>query len=160
MRRRVAVLAVVLGLATACGSAEPTLAELRAEPILQPLPGEVVLATKTLSPRRSQPGRIGRDGVVERVVQVERDPVAVADEIASRNGERYQFRRTELPAGAPQTVELRGTSPTGADIIVVASVSSPVPLIASLADVRAPPVPSEGPVPQRTSVVTTVLSRQ
>jgi hypothetical protein len=160
MTWRVAVLAVVIGLATACGSAEPTLAELRAEPVLQPLPGEIVLATKTLSPRRSQPGRIGRDGVVERVVQVDRDPVAVADEITNRNGERYRFRRTELPAGTPQTVELRGESPTGADIIVVASVSAPVPLIASLADVRAQPLPKDGPLPQRTAVVTTVLSRQ
>ena len=160
MRRAVAAAALAIALASACGSAEPSLAELRAEPVLRPIQGETVLATKTISPRKSQLGRAGRDGAVERVVLVDREPAAVADEIGGRNGDRYGFRRTDLPASVPQTIELRGVSPTGADIVVVVSVLSPVPLFASLADVRAPPIPKDGPAPQRTSVVTTVMSRQ
>ncbi len=71
-----------------------------------------------------------------------------------RHGDRYRFSRVDLGGGSPVTVELRGTAPTGAVVIVTASTAPPVPLYGGLEDVQA--VPPE----LSTTVVTTVASPQ
>lgn len=138
----------------ACGAARPAASSLAAEPVLAPLPGEIELADVRVQPRRSRIGVPGRDGVVERVVAVELSPAAVADLVERRHGSRYGFRRVDLGTGTPVTVELRGTAPTGARIIVTSSTAPPVPLYGGPDEVR--PVPAE----LVTTVVTTVVSPQ
>ena len=154
LRTSAAVIVAASTVLGSCGSARPTSASLAAEPVLAPLPGELELASVTLQPR---PGRIGvpsADGVVERVVAVDLLPAAAADLVQQRHDSRYRFRRVELGVGTPVTVELRGVSPTSADVIVTASLNPPVPLYGSPDDVRTPP--QDRP----TSVVVSVVSRQ
>lgn len=125
-----------------------------AEPVLDPLPGEVELSTVTQQPRRSGVGVASRDGVVERVVAVDLLPAAAADLVQQRFDSRYGFRRVDLGVGTPVSVELRGASPTGAQVIVSATSGRPVPLYGSLDDVRTPPAD------RPTAVVISVVSRQ
>lgn len=107
-----------------------------------------------MQPRKSQAGVSGRDGVVERIVAVEPLPATIADLVQQRHGSRYGFQRVDLGAGTPVTVELRGTAPTGALVVVTASTELPVPLYGGPDDIRAVP-------PDRaTAVVITVVSRQ
>lgn len=118
------------------------------------MPGEVGLGDIRVQPRKSQIGVPGRDGVVERIVAVEPLPAAIADLVQQRHGSRYGFRRVDLGVGTPVTVELRGTAPTGALVVVTASTGLPVPLYGGPDDIRAVP-------PDRaTAVVVTVVSRQ
>jgi hypothetical protein len=138
----------------ACSQARPTAASLAAEPVLVPLPGEVELADVRVQPRRSRIGVPGRDGVVERVVAVPVLPSAVGDLLQQRDGGRYGFRRVDLGPGTPVTVELRGTAPTGAEVIVTASTAPPVPLYGGSDEVR--PLPPDF----ATAVVITVVSSQ
>ncbi len=152
--RPAAALAVVALLAGGCAQARPTVASMAGEAVLSPLPGEVELADVKVSPRRGRIGVPGRDGAVERIVAVDLLPGAAADLVEGRDGSRYGFHRVELGAGTPVTVELRGTAPTGAQVIVTASSGQPVPLYGGPDDVQ--PVPPELP----TSVVITVVSRQ
>jgi len=126
---------------------------LAAEPALAPLPGEVELSDVRVQPRRSRVGVPGRDGVVERVVAVALPPAAAADLVQQRHGDRYHFQRVDLGAG-PVTVELRGSAPTGASIIVTSSTAAPMPLYGGPDEVR--PVPFD----LVTTVVTTVVSPQ
>lgn len=137
-----------------CSEARPAVASLAAEPVLSPLPGEVELADVRVEPRRSRIGVPGRDGVVERVVAVDLTPTAVADLVQQRHGQRYGFGRVDLGGGSPITVELRGTSPTGARVIVTASTGPPMPLYGDRDEVR--PLPPE----LATTVVTSVISAQ
>lgn len=137
-----------------CAAAEPTASSLAAEPVLAPLPGEVVLGDVRVQPRRARIGVPGRDGVVERVVALDAPPAAVADLVEQRDGRRYGFRRVDLGGGAPVTVELRGGAPTGADVIVTASTAPPVPLYGGGDELRPVP-PGLG-----TTVVITVVSPQ
>lgn len=153
MRSRALVVAATL-VVGACGSARPSLSELAREPILQPLPGEEVLMAGRSAPRRGRVGVAGRDGAIERVVAVADPPAAVADELQRRFGDRYGFRRTDLGAGTPNTVELRGGVPGGAAVIATASTLRPVPLFSPVSAVV--PVPPDRP----TAVVITVISRQ
>lgn len=140
--------------AGACASARPTTASLAAEPVLSAFPDGVELATVTLQPRQRRPGVSARDGVVERVVAVDLLPAAAADLLQQRYDSRYGFRRVDLGVGTPVTVELRGASPTGADVIVTATSGRPVPLYGSPDDVRTPPAD------RPTTVVISVVSRQ
>lgn len=137
-----------------CAAPRPSVAELSREPVLQPLPGEVELAQVRMVPRRSRIGVTARDGVVERVVAVDLLPAAAADLVQQRSGDRYGFRRIDLGVGTPVTVELRGTAPTGAEVIVTTSSGSPVPLYGTLDSVLA--APPDHP----TTVVVSVVSRQ
>ena len=150
------VLPVLLMLLAApgCAPAEPTAGELAAEPVLAPLPGEVELGDVRVAPRRGRVGVPGRDGVVERVVAVEMAPAEAADLVQARHGGRYRFRRVDLGGGTPVTVELRGTAPTGAAIIVTTASGPPVPLYGGPDEMRPLP-PTLG-----TSVVITVISHQ
>lgn len=147
-------LLVLAGMSGGCNTPRPSAASLAAEPVLQPLPGEVELADVRVQPRRSRIGVPGRDGVVERVVALELEPSATADLVQQRHGGRYDFRRVDLGRGAPVTVELRGTAPTGATVIVTASTAPPVPLYGGQDEVRT--VPPD----LTTTVVTTVVSPQ
>ncbi|MEO5678829.1 MAG: hypothetical protein ABIS47_04085, partial [Acidimicrobiales bacterium] len=81
LRRRGAApaAAVAAALAVGCTSARPTAASLGQEPVLAPLPAEVVLAEVRVAPRADRIGVPGRDGVVERVVAVDLLPAAAAD---------------------------------------------------------------------------------
>lgn len=156
MSRRIALAvaaaaAVVLG---GCAAPRPTVASLADEPILGPLPNEMELSTARFLPRRSRIGVAARDGVVERVVAVDLLPGAAADLLQQRTGDRYGFRRIDLGVGTPVTVELRGSAPTGAEVIVTASSGSPVPLYGGTDDVLQ--VPPDRP----TTVVISVVSRQ
>lgn len=137
-----------------CAAAEPTASSLAAEPVLAPLPGEVVLGDVRVPPRRARIGVPGRDGVAERVVAVDAPPSEVADLVQRRDGRRYSFRRVDLGGGAPVTVELRGRAPTGADVIVTASTAPPVPLYGG-GDEMTPAPPGLS-----TTVVITVVSPQ
>jgi len=148
-----AVLVVLIG---ACSAAQPTSASLASEPVLQPLPGEVELADVRVQPRRGRIGVPGRDGVVERVVALGLTPSAAADLVQQRHAGRYAFRRVDLGRGSAGavTVELRGTSPTGATVVVTSSSTPPVPLYGGPDEVQPAP-------PDRvTSVVITVVSPQ
>lgn len=151
---RRAGLGALLVLVAACNNPRPDASSLAAEPVLEPLPGEVVLARVSIRPRASRIGVPGRDGVVERIVAVDLAPAAAADLVEERHGRRYDFERVDLGGGAPVTVELRGASPTGARIVVTAGTTPPVPLYAALDAVL--PVPSDLP----TAVVITVVSPQ
>ena len=62
--------------------------------------------------------------------------------------------RVDLGGGTPVTVELRGTSPTGARVIVTASTAPPVPLYGGADELR--PTPPD----LATTVVITVVSPQ
>ncbi len=148
----VAGLAATL-LAVGCAAPRPTVASLAGEPVLTPLPDQVVLAEVSMQPRRSRVGVTARDGVVERVVAVDLLPAAAADLVQQRTGERYGFRRTDLGVGTPVTVELRGSAPTGAEVIVTASSGPSVPLYGGTDDVL--PVPPDRP----TTIVISVVSR-
>lgn len=150
---RVAVFGAAL-LAGGCAAARPTVASLAGEPVLAPLPDEVQLAEVSMQPRRSRVGVTARDGVVERVVAVDLLPAAAADLVQQRTGGRYDFRRVDLGVGTPVTVELRGSAPTGAQVIVTASSGSPVPLYGGTDDVL--PAPPD----RSTTVVISVVSRQ
>jgi len=142
------------GLSVGCGSPEPSARSLAAEPVLAPLPDEVRLADIRVQPRRSRIGVDGRDGVVERVVAVRLTPSEAADVLQQRVGERYGLRRVDLGGATPVAVELRGTAPTGAMIIVTASSAPPVPLYGGPDELQPmPPTLS-------TSVVITVVSPQ
>jgi hypothetical protein len=152
--RVLAALALVAAGTAGCAGARPSVADMKAEPALAPLAGEVVLLTGEAMPRRSRIGVAGRDGAVERVVALTEDPSAVADELQRRFGERYHFLRTDLGAGSPNTVELRGRSSTGTVVIATASTLRPIPLFSPLAAVGA--APADHP----TSLVVTVISRQ
>ncbi|MEO7517647.1 MAG: hypothetical protein ABIY58_02710 [Acidimicrobiales bacterium] len=156
LRRRGAapVVVIVAAVAAGCTSARPTAASLGREPVLAPLPAEVVLAEVRVAPRADRIGVPGRDGVVERVVAVDLLPAAAADLVLARSGARYGFRRVDLGVGTPVTVELRGTAPTGAQVVVTSSTAAPVLLYGSPDDVR--PTPPDRP----TTVVITVVSRQ
>lgn len=145
---------VAIGGVAACSPPQPSAASLAAEPILLTLPGEVELARITIAPRRGRVGVPGRDGAVERVVAIPTEPAAAADLVVQRDGARYKFQRVDLGGGTPVTVELRGTAPTGAVVIVTASTAPPVPLYGGLDAVM--PVPP-GLV---TTVVVTVASPQ
>jgi hypothetical protein len=145
---------VLLVLAAACNNPKPDGASLAAEPVLDPLPGEVELAAVRIQPRAGRIGVPGRDGVVERVVAVDLAPQAAADLVQQRHGNRYAFRRVDLGGESPVTVELRGTSPTGAEVIVTASTDTPVPLYGGLDEVR--PVPPQ----LATTMVISVVSAQ
>ena len=81
-------------------------------------------------------------------------PTATADLVQERHADRYGFRRVDLGGGSPVTVELRGTAPTGATIIVTSSTAPPVPLYGGPDEVQ--PMPPD----LVTSVVTTVVSAQ
>jgi len=147
-------LLLVAGVAAGCGSPRPSAASLAAEPLLSPLPGEIELADVRVQPRRSRIGVPGRDGAVERIVAVEPPPAAAADLVQRRHDVRYHFRRVDMGGGSPVTVELRGTAPTGAQVIVTASTAPPVPLYGALDEMRPAP-------PQlATTVVITVVSPQ
>lgn len=152
--RGVVAVALLLPAAAGCSPAEPTAGDLAAEPILAPLPGEVELGDVRVVPRRSRIGVPGRDGVVERVVAVDMAPAEAADLVQQRDGGRYAFRRVDLGGGTPVTVELRGSAPSGAAIVVTASSAAPVPLYGGPDELQ--PVPAG----MSTSVVTTVISRQ
>jgi len=142
-------------LAGGCAAApRPTVASLADEPVLAPLPNEVELSTSRFLPRRSRIGVAARDGAVERVVAVDLLPAAAADLVQQRTGDRYGFRRIDLGVGTPVTVELRGTAPTGAEVIVTASSGPSVPLYGGTDAVL--PVPPDRP----TTVVISVVSRQ
>jgi hypothetical protein len=78
----------------------------------------------------------------------------VADALQTRTEGRYHFRRTELGTGTPNTVELRGRTPTGVVVIATASTLRPIPLFGPVAAVQA--APADHP----TSLVVTVISRQ
>ncbi len=151
---RRAGLVALLVLVTACNNPRPDATSLAAEPVLEPLPGEVVLARVSIRPRASRIGVPGRDGVIERIVAVDLTPAAAADLVQERGGQRYGFTRVDLGAAAPVTVELRGASPTGAQVIVTAGTTPPVPLYGALDAVL--PVPAD----LATAVVTTVVSPQ
>ncbi len=150
----VPVLLVVGGISSGCNSPRPSGATLAAEQVLAPLPGEVELADVRVQPRQGRIGVPGRDGVVERVVAVDLSPSAAADLVQQRDGDRYGFRRVDLGGGSPVTVELRGSAPTGAMVVVTASTAPPVPLYGGPDDLR--------PTPPRlsTTVVITVTSPQ
>jgi hypothetical protein len=148
-----AVLLVAAG-AAACAPAEPTAGDLASEPVLAPLPGEVELGDVRVVPRRGRVGVPGRDGVVERVVAVAMAPAEAADLVQQRDGGRYAFRRVDLGGGSPVTVELRGTAPSGAAIVVTTSSGPPVPLYGGPDELR--PLPPT----MSTSVVITVISPQ
>ena len=137
-----------------CAAPRPTVASLAEEPVLAPLPNEVELSTARFLPRRSRIGVAPRDGVVERVVAVDLLPGAAADLLQQRTGDRYGFQRIDLGVGTPVTVELRGSAPTGAEVIVTASSGPSVPLYGGTDDVL--PVPPDRP----TTVVISVVSRQ
>jgi len=137
-----------------CAAPRPTVASLADEPVLAPLPNEVELSTARFLPRRSRIGVTPRDGVVERVVAVDLLPGAAADLLQQRAGDRYGFQRIDLGVGTPVTVELRGSAPTGAEVIVTASSGPSVPLYGGTDDVL--PVPPDRP----TTVVISVVSRQ
>lgn len=156
MTSRVAVaLAAAAALAVGgCAAPRPTVTSLAEEPVLSPLPNEVELSTSRFLPRRSRIGVAARDGVVERVVAVDLLPGAAADLLQQRTGDRYRFRRVDLGVGTPVTVELRGSAPTGAEVIVTASSGPPVPLYGGTDDVLQ--VPPDRP----TTVVISVVSRQ
>jgi len=96
----------------------------------------------------------GRDGVVERVVAVPATPTETADLLQQRNGQRYRFSRVALGGAAPVVIELRGTAPTGATVIVTASTAPLVPLYGGADEMR--PAPPE----LATTVVITVVSPQ
>jgi hypothetical protein len=154
-RRLVVPVAVAAALLlAACTVAHPSITVLRAEPVLEPLPGEVVLLTAKSPPRRARIGVAGRDGAIERVVALTAPPAEVADLLQQRFGDRYRFQRTDLGRGTPNTVELRGTSDAGIVVIATASTLRPVPLFASLGAVQA------APLDHPTSLVVTVISRQ
>ncbi len=146
--------AVAATLSAGCTQAQPTVASLAAEPVLSTFPDGVQLSSITQQPRRSRVGVPSRDGVVERVVAVDLLPAAAADVVQQRYDSRYGFRRVDLGVGTPVSVELRGASPTGAQVIVSATSGRAVPLYGSVDDVRTPP-------PDRpTTVVISVVSRQ
>jgi hypothetical protein len=145
---------LLAGVAASCSAPQPSRASLAAEPVLERLPGEVELADVRVQPRKSRIGVPGRDGVIERVVAVDLSPAAAADLVQQRHGERYGFTRVELGGGSPVTVEMRGTAPTGAVVIVTASTQAPVPLYGGPDEVR--PVPPN----LATTLVITVVSAQ
>ena len=145
---------LLLGAAAGCAAPQPSAAVLAAEPVLTALPGEVELADVRVQPRRGRIGVPGRDGVVERAVAVPLTPSEVADLVQQRHGGRYGFSRVDLGATNPVTVELRGTAPTGAAVVVTASTAAPVLLYGGPDDVRA--APPDLP----TTVVITVASNQ
>ena len=152
---RLAAGALAALLAGACAAApRPTLASLADEPVLAPLPNEVELSTARFLPRRSRIGVAPRDGVVERVVAVDLLPGAAADLLQQRTGDRYGFQRIDLGVGTPVTVELRGSAPTGAEVIVTASSGPSVPLYGGTDDLL--PVPPD----RQTTIVISVVSRQ
>lgn len=154
MRRAVLLVLLVLAVAAGCGAPRPSGASLAAEPVLDPLPGEVELADVRVQPRAPRIGVAGRDGVVERIVAVDLSPAEAADLVEQRHGARYDFGRVDLGGATPVTVELRGTSPTGAQVIVTTSTAPPVPLYGGPDEVQATP-------PElATTVVVTVVSRQ
>jgi len=148
------VVLLLAGVVGGCNSPHPTAASLAAEPVLAGLPGEVELADVRVLPRRSRIGVPGRDGVVERVVAVPATPSDTADLVQQRDGRRYGFQRVALGGDSPVTVELRGTAPTGAKVIVTASTAPPQPLYGGPDEMR--PVPPE----LATTVVITVVSPQ
>jgi hypothetical protein len=145
---------LLLLLPAGCNSPRPSAASLAEEPVLSPLPGEVELGEVRMEPRQGRIGVPGRDGVVERIVALELPPAAVADHVQRAHGARYGFSRVDLGRVSPVTVELRGTAPTGATVVVTASTRPPVPLYGGADDVQS--VPPERP----TSVVITVVSPQ
>jgi len=150
----VAVAVVAASALGGCSSHRPTSASLAAEPVLAPFPDEVELAAIRMQPQRGNIGVPSRDGVVERIVAVDLLPAAAADLVEQRYGTRYGFRRVDLGVGTPVTVELRGAAPTGAVVIVTATMGPPVPLYGSLDDV--PPAPPD----RSTTVVVSVISRR
>lgn len=149
-----AVLVVSATVAVGCTARDPSMASLRAEPVLVALPDAVELGSVTMRPRRARVGTSSRDGVVERVVAVDLLPAAAADLLEQRLDSRYGFRRVDLGVGTPVTVELRGTAPTGAEVIVTATSGVPIPLYGSPDDVQTPPAD------RPTTVVISVVSRQ
>ena len=154
MTKILASVAVVVLALAGCSSDRPTAASLAAEPVLVPFPDEVELAEVKMQPQRGTIGVPSRDGVVERIVAIEALPAAAADLVEQRHGDRYRFRRVDLGVGTPVTVELRGTSPTGADVVVTANLGPPLPIYGSPDDVR--PAPPDRP----TTVVIDVISRR
>ncbi len=156
MTRRSRPVAVAAAAALAgCTNPQPSTASLAAEPVLgRLLPHEVELGSVTMQPRQSRIGVPSRDGVVERIVAVDLLPAATADLVQQRHDSRYGFRRVDLGVGTAATVELRGVSPTGAEVIVKATSGRPVPLYGSPDDVRTPPAD------RSTTIVISVISRQ
>jgi hypothetical protein len=152
--RSLVAVAVAVALVVGCGAAHPSVAELRAEPILQPLDGEVLLLSTHSAPRRARVGVAGRDGAVERIVALQQPPTAVGDLLQQRFGDRYRFVRTDLGQGVPNTVELRGSAPHGIVVVATASTRPPIPLFAPLGAVQS--APPDHP----TALVVTVISRQ
>ena len=154
VRPLVPLVALAVAFAAGCGAARPTAASLAAEPVLEPLPGEVELGDVRVAPRRTRVGVPGRDGVVERIVAVALSPAEAADVVQQRHSARYSFRRVDLGGGTPVTVELRGSAPTGATVIVTTSSARPVPLYGGAGELRPPPLDLG------TTVVITVVSPQ
>ncbi len=149
-----AVVAVALVAGGCAATPRPTVGSLADEPVLAPLPNEVELSTARFLPRRSRIGVAPRDGVVERVVAVDLLPGAAADLLQQRTGARYGFQRIDLGVGTPVTVELRGSAPTGAEVIVTASSGPSAPLYGGTDDLL--PVPPD----RQTTIVISVVSRQ
>jgi len=150
-----ALVAIVsAGVVGGCAAARPSTQSLALEPVLSPLPGEVELAHVSVAPRRGRIGVPGRDGAVERVIALDLSPTAAADLMQARYGTRYRFQRVDLGGLSPVSVELRGTAPTGARVVVTASTSPPAPLYGGLDELK--------PVPPglATTMVLTVASIQ
>ena len=155
--RRLAVLVAATALlATGCGPARPTLAQLQTQPVLAVPPGSTLLLRIGVKPRKGGIGKSGRDGAAEVVTASSEAPAVVADRFQAGYGSRFGLKRVDNTAGGTIVgSELRGRdSSTGARIQVTVTSGKPFTLYGGPDDVRPPPPTSQS----FTSVA--VISRQ
>jgi hypothetical protein len=146
-RRALAVvaLAVVTPMAAAgCGSATPTLAQLKSEPVLAVPDGASLLLRVNVKPRSKAIGRDGRDGAAEVVFASPQTAASVADGLQERWGATYGLHRVDNTAdGAVVGSELRGRDGrTGAAIQIAVTTGRPYTLYGGPDDLARPPAGS------------------
>jgi hypothetical protein len=143
-------------LATGCGPARPTLAQLRAQPVLEIPPGSVLLLRVGVKPRKGGLGTSGRDGAAEVVTASDDPPAVVAARLMAGYGSRFGLQRVDNTAGgAVVGSELRGRDPaSGALVQINVTSGKPFTLYGGPDDLRPPPPTS------RSFTSVAVISRQ
>lgn len=141
-RRHLAALVVATAVLTfGCGQARPTLAQLRAQPVLAVPQGSTLLLRLAVKPHEGGIGKAGRDGAAEVVTASPEPPSAVADRLQAGYGSRYDLKRVDNTAGGTVVgSELRGRDPsTAARVQINITSGKPFTLYGGPDDLMPPP---------------------